>query len=89
LIHVGSGGAVANFVGTVSTVMPVAHEIAECGDWTLFDMPGGWKQTDPDLMNKRDAIIEAHPEARGFADIPGSLPAEAARAVIEAGESAT
>lgn len=46
LIHTGSGATIMRFVGSVSVVMPVAGEIALCGDWALFDLPEGWRQTD-------------------------------------------
>ena len=88
LIHLGSGGAIMRFVGNVATVMPVASEIADCGDWTLFDLPEGWRQTDPDLPAKVGAICEAHPEARpdtGFS-APEISDADA-RAVIDAREA--
>lgn len=89
LIHIGSGSAVMCFVGSVSTVMPVAGEIAECTDWTLFDLPDGWKQTDPELPAKVKAICEAHPEACPELESDGrQVSAEDARAVIEAREMA-
>lgn len=87
LIHLGSGGPVASFVGNVSTVMPVAGEIATCTDWTLFDLPEGWRQTDPDLPAKVEAICEAHPEARPDTSSRTETISDAdARAVIAARE---
>lgn len=88
LVHLGSGGAVARFTGDIATVMPVAGEIAECGDWTLFDLPEGWRQTDPDLPAKVAAILDAHPEARPESDWPdGRVSDDDARAVIAAREA--
>lgn len=87
LIHTGSGATIMRFIGSVSVVMPVAGEIAQCSDWTLFDLPEGWKQTDPELPTKVAAIIEAHPEARperGF--VAPAISDSDARAVIEARE---
>ena len=89
LIHLGSGGAIMRFVGDVRTVMPVASEIAECSDWTLFDLPEGWRQTDPELPAKVGAICEEHPEARPDTSFSGQEISDAdARAVVEAREAA-
>lgn len=88
LIHIGSGGTIMRFTGDVGTVFPVAGEIAECGDFTLFDLPDGWRQTDPELPVKIAAICDAHPEAfadTSFAATPIST--DDARAVIEAREA--
>jgi hypothetical protein len=88
LVHVGSGGALMRFTGSVATVMPVASEIAECSDWTLFDLPDGWRQTDPELPAKVGAICEAHPEARPDTAFEAEvISISDARAVIEARES--
>ena len=87
LTHLGSGGAIMRFIGDVKTVMPVAGEIADAVDWTLFDLPEGWRQTDPDAPAKIGAIIQAHPEARpdvGFEAAP--ISDADARAVIAARE---
>lgn len=87
LIHIGSGGTIMRFTGTVATVFPVAGEIAECGDFTLFDLPDGWRQTDPDLPAKIAAICDAHPEALPDTSFT-ALSSDDARAVIEAREAA-
>lgn len=89
LVHLGSGGTILRLVGRIAVVMSVAAEIAECSDWTLFDLPDGWKQTDPDLPAKVGAICEAHPEARpdtSFMATP--IANEDARAVVAAREAA-
>ncbi len=87
LIHLGSGGAIARLTGRVATVMPVAAEIAECSDWTLFDLPEGWRQTDPGLPAKVGAICEAHPEVKPDTAFGGKVITDAdARAVIDARE---
>jgi hypothetical protein len=89
LIHLGSGGAIMRFTGTVAVVMPVAGEIADCSDWTLFDLPDGWKQTDPELPAKVGAICDAHPEARPETAYAADEISEAdARAVIQIRELA-
>ena len=89
LVHLGSGGTILRFTGDVATVFPVAGEIAECGDFTLFDLPEGWRQTDPDLPRKIAAICDAHPEARPDTKIEGSgISDDGARAVIAAREMA-
>lgn len=88
LVHLGSGGTFARFVGDVATVMPVAGEIALCSDWTLFDLPDGWRQTDPDLPAKVAAILNAHPEARPDTAFEGRVVSDAdARAVVAARET--
>lgn len=88
LTHLGSGGALARFMGDVATVFPVASEIALCGDFTLFDLPDGWRQTDPDLPAKVGAILAAHPEVRPDTASAGRVISDAdARAVIAARES--
>ena len=89
LIHLGSGGTIMRMTGSVATVMPVAKEIAECGDWRLFDLPEGWRQTDPELPAKVGAICLAHPEV--FPDTASAADAisdDDARAVINAREDA-
>jgi hypothetical protein len=89
LTHIGSGGSFLKFTGAVSDVFPVAREIAECSDWTLFDLPEGWRQTDPDLPAKVGAICEAHPEVMPDCTFSGSDISDAdARAVIAAREQA-
>ena len=88
LIHIGSGGTILHLTGSVAIVMPVASEIAECGDWTLFDLPDGWKQTDPELPAKVGAICRAHPEARPDTSFDGMTISDTdARAVIELREA--
>lgn len=89
LIHVGSGGTIMRFTGDVASVFPVAGKIAECGDFTLFDLPEGWRQTDPELPAKIGAICAAHPEAFPDTSFFGVLiSADDARAVIAAREMA-
>lgn len=88
LTHLGSGAGLVRFTGDVATVFPVAGEIALCGDWTLFDLPEGWRQTDPDLPAKVAAILDAHPEARPDTAFEGRVVSDAdARAVIAAREA--
>lgn len=64
LTHIGSGLPLFRMIGNLRTVMPVASEVAECSDFTLFDLPLGWMQTDPDLRAKVLAIMNAHPEVK-------------------------
>jgi hypothetical protein len=88
LMHIGSGADLHNFAGDVATIFPVAGEIAEAIDWTLFDMPDGWKQTDPSMPEKFAAIIAAHPESNPSpCEGPHATP-EDARAVIDLREGA-
>lgn len=83
LIHIGCGAVIMRFTGDVRTVFPVAGEIAECGDFTLFDLPEGWRQTDPDLPAKIGAICVAHPEAFPDTDFASqNISTDDARAVI-------
>ena len=85
LIHLGSGGCFLRFIGDVATVFPVAGEIARCSDFTLFDLPDGWRQTDPALPAKIGAICQAHPEAFPDSQFAGwEVLDEEARAVIDA-----
>lgn len=89
LTHIGSGGQVIQMIGAVRTVMPVASEIANCSDWTLFDLPNGWRQTDPELPAKVGAICKAHPEVMPDTSFPaGEITDDAARAVMAAMEDA-
>ena len=88
LYHAGSGAGIARFTGSVATVFPVALEIALCSDWTLFDLPEGWRQTDPDLPAKVGAIMEAHPEARPDTSFTAPrITDDEARAVMAAREA--
>ena len=86
LVHAGSGGTFLRLTGTVATVFNVAGEIAECSDFTAYDLPEGWRQTDPDLPAKIGAICNAHPEARPDTSFEGTMTDDDARAVIEARE---
>ena len=88
LTHFGSGGCVTQFIGDDETVFPVASEIAKCSDWTLFDLVNGWKQTDPDLPAKVEAILRAHPETQpGISEACEFQTDEESRAVILAREN--
>ena len=86
LIHLGSGSRIGTLVGNVATVFPVASEVAQCGDFTLFDMPYGWMQTDPELSAKARAVFDAHPEVFPEFDKPmdRAMMDESARAVARA-----
>jgi hypothetical protein len=86
LFHIGSGGAFLQMIGDVATVFPVATEIAECGDWTLFDMPDGWKQTDPELGKKVFDILTKNPQAKPTTAFIRDIDPESHRAVIAARE---
>ena len=88
LVHIGSGATVVLMRGSVTTVMPVGFAIAECGDWTLFDLPTGWRQTDPELFDRVGVILIAHPEV--FPHFPETdVTEEEARAAIEMREDCT
>ena len=87
LIHLGSGLNIAVLRGDVRAVFPVASEVAECGDFTLFDLPDGWRQTDPDLQDKVKAILAQHPSVV-VAKAPNKGTAEDTRAMIAAREAA-
>ena len=50
LLHIGSGTEIMRLTGSVATVMPVAGEVAECSDWTLFDWRYGSCQTQPSAV---------------------------------------
>ena len=60
LTHLGSGAAVMDLAGRVAVVFPVASEVADCTDWTAFDLASGWRQVDPDLIERLAAIVEKH-----------------------------
>ena len=88
LVHIGSGASIVRFTGDVATVFAAPGEIALCGDWTLFDLPEGWRQTDPELPAKVATILAAHPEARPDVAFAGVRITDAdARAVIAAREA--
>ncbi len=89
LTHIGSGAAICRLAGTVAAVMPVAAEIARCGDWTLFDLPNGWKQTDPKLLLKLVAVLDRHPGIARGPDRSGKVVTpDDARVVIAARDAA-
>lgn len=89
LLHIGSGFGICTFVGDVATVFPAGAAVARCTDWTLFDMPGSWRQIEPELPQKIAAVLEANPQARpnewrtGQTADPGPERDDAARAVIQ------
>ena len=86
LWHIGSGGRLAEFTGDVATVFPAAYAVAECADWTAFDMPQGWRQTDPDAPSKLAAVLEMHPEASPVR-VVDAVTDDQARAVVAAREA--
>lgn len=83
-------GKILEMTGDVDTVFPIATEIAGCSDFTLFDLPDGWRQTDPDMPLKINAIIcDAHDGAVFTSKAPHFVISDdKARAVIAARESA-
>lgn len=87
LTHIGSGTAVCRIVGSVATVMPVATEIAQCGDWMLFDLPDGWQQTDPELPARVQAILDSQMPGVTLRGRGRQATADEARAVIAAREA--
>jgi len=87
LTHLGSGGKIIGLNGTLATVMPIANEIACCGDWTLFDMVDGWKQTDPGLQDRVAAILTSHGVKMKPTPDDLRITANEARAVIAAREA--
>lgn len=58
LVHIGSGICFFRLVGAEEEVTRFATLIAGAGDWTLFDVWGGWQQTDPDLPTKVRTMSE-------------------------------
>lgn len=61
LIHLGTGHTVTNIVGTAAEAFPVAYEIAHLGDWG-FDSLTGWRDRDPEIMERLLAFVKTHPE---------------------------
>ncbi len=59
LTHLGTGHRVCLIFGQDADVLPIATEIAECGDWIFHDLDG-WQNLDPELMDKFQAIIAKH-----------------------------
>ena len=88
LTHLGSGALLGKFTGDVSAVFPIAAKIAQCGDFTLFDLPDGWQQTDPALREKVAEIMAAHPEVLSWGQKGAKITDDNARAVIAAREGA-
>ncbi|MFC3208121.1 hypothetical protein [Aquamicrobium soli] len=62
LTHLNTGHRVAIINGDVRTAFSIAYEIARCSDWEAFTALGGWKNTDPDLPAKIDAIAARFPK---------------------------
>ena len=59
--HLGSGHQVALIDAHMVEAFNIATEIAECGEWD-FDSLEGWRDRDPTLLKKRDAILLRHGE---------------------------
>jgi len=87
LTHLGSGGKIIGLPGTIGTAMLVATKIARCGDWTLFDMADGWKQTDPGLQGRVAEILTSHGVKMKPTPDDLRITANEARAVVAAREA--
>lgn len=61
IMHVGSGHLLVNF--TLHDPIPLATEIAECGDWDFTGLDG-WKNLDPDLEEKYLAVKARYPKVK-------------------------
>lgn len=62
LTHLGTGCSLADIKGDVATAFPVATEIAECSDWDFISLDG-WRDRDPEIGAKVNAIIGRHKNA--------------------------
>lgn len=61
LSHLNTGHRIALVKGDVQTVFPIAHEVATCTDWEAFTSLSGWRNTDPELKTKVEAIAARFP----------------------------
>lgn len=59
LTHLGSGHCICQIKGKVADALPIATDIAECGDWD-FDGLDGWKNRDPNLPAKVITITDRY-----------------------------
>ena len=80
IIHCGSGHAVCIVEAHKTEAFSIADQIADLTDWT-FEGLDGWKNTDPDLMDRMRVLAARHGNQMRFSS--GSSH-EAARAVAYA-----
>lgn len=59
LTHLQSGHAICFAVATIGIALEAAAEVAEATDWS-FDGVAGWRNRDPDLPKKMQALFERH-----------------------------
>jgi hypothetical protein len=66
LTHCGTGHRVCVIKAHMVEAFDIATEIAECGEWD-FDSLNGWRDRDPELMDKVRAVLARHGDkcARG------------------------
>ena len=62
LTHLGTGHEVCQITAHEPQAFALADQIAALGDWD-FDGLEGWRNRDPDLMQRLHAFLKLHPEA--------------------------
>lgn len=67
LSHLGTGHSITILIGELASVLPIATEIAEAGEWDFLSIDG-WRDRFPDAKGKLDVILARH---EGAARRPG------------------
>jgi len=60
--HLGTGHTVCQITAHEATAFAIADQIAGLGNWG-FDGLTGWRNRDPDMMQRLHAVLKLHPEA--------------------------
>ncbi len=60
ITHLGSGHPLAHIKAPQERAVEVATELAECADWDFMGLYG-WKNRDPQIVQKVDAIKAKYP----------------------------
>jgi hypothetical protein len=57
--HLGTGHAICHIEGTEPEIAVIATEFAQAGNWNFASLDG-WKNVDPDLLEKIKTILKKH-----------------------------
>ncbi len=81
LTHIGTGHSICSIMAQDEEALRLGALVADCGNWD-FDSLLGWRDRDPELLNRAMAIIEANPKQMERTGSPSNH--ESARRVAEA-----